>query len=69
MMKILCLLIFLANLCVLLWEYRSGAFTQYKDSRQHEITTGKESIVLWDEMGIKTTEKQLNQIDNPLDKP
>ncbi|MBK8814022.1 MAG: hypothetical protein IPN42_00165 [Methylococcaceae bacterium] len=60
MMKILCLLIILANVCVLLWEYRSGAFTQHKESHQQEIATGKESIMLWDEVKTQSIEQPNN---------
>ncbi len=49
MLKILCLLIFLANLFLFMWEYRSGAFSQPESVQTKIALKGKESIVLWDE--------------------
>lgn len=45
-MKTLCLLIVLANIFVLMWEYRNGAFIDRKASQEQPATYGKEQIVL-----------------------
>ncbi|MEQ1557649.1 MAG: hypothetical protein ABL933_01750 [Methyloglobulus sp.] len=44
-MKILCLLVILANLFLLMWEYKSGAFTTHKNSGE-EVIQGQELIRL-----------------------
>jgi hypothetical protein len=49
-MKTLCLLVMLANIFLLFWEYRSGAFTTPKEQpAQHDIA-GKERIFLVHEL-------------------
>ncbi len=45
-MKILCLLVVLANIFVLMWEYRNGAFIDRKASEGQPATYGKDQIVL-----------------------
>lgn len=44
-MKILCLLVILANLFLLMWEYKSGAFTIRKNSGE-QVIQGQEPIRL-----------------------
>ncbi len=53
MMKILCILVVLANLFLLMWEYRSGAFTQKKSSQEQHLIIGKEPIILLDEVKLQ----------------
>lgn len=50
MLKVLSLLIILANLLLLMWEYRSGAFTPAIKEHTQIVFPGKESIVLWNEL-------------------
>lgn len=50
MMKILCLLVVLANIFLLMLEYRSGAFTVDKKNAEQQIITGKEQILLLREL-------------------
>ncbi len=49
MMKILCLLVILANLYVLLWEYRQGAFSAPPKQTAQLTVTGTEPIILLNE--------------------
>lgn len=49
MMKILCLLIILANICVFLWEYRQGAFSAQPKLAEQMTLPGTEPIILIDE--------------------
>ncbi len=49
MMKILCLLVFLANIFLLLWEYRSGHFTQHQKNQPLQTQNWGEPIKLMDE--------------------
>jgi hypothetical protein len=49
-MKILCLLILLANIFLLMWEYRSGTFTTDKKNSEQQIIKGKEQILLLREL-------------------
>lgn len=48
-MKILCILVVLANIFLLMWEYRSGAFAQHQPNQEQHLNNGKEQIILWDE--------------------
>jgi hypothetical protein len=48
-MKILCLLVVLANIFVFFWEYRSGAFLT-KQATEQPLIEGKEAIVLVQEL-------------------
>lgn len=50
MMKILCLLVVLANIFLLMLEYRSGAFTADKKNAEQQIIKGKEQILLLREL-------------------
>lgn len=51
MMKILCLLVILANISLFMWEYRTGAFAERKEeSPVRQDTMGREPIVLLDEV-------------------
>lgn len=52
-MKILCLIIFSANICVLIWEYRSGAFTSQANIPEQHVLAGKEQIFLVTELKNK----------------
>lgn len=45
-MKILCLLVVLANISLLLWEYRSGGFTQHQKNQALQSQTWGEPIKL-----------------------
>jgi hypothetical protein len=49
-MKILCLLVLLANIFLLMWEYRSGAFTAHKEKPEQQAIKGKEQILLLREL-------------------
>jgi hypothetical protein len=50
-MKILCLLAILANICLLLWEYRNGAFNVGQADQGQPVISGKEQIFLSRELG------------------
>ena len=52
-MKILCLIILSANICLLIWEYRSGAFTSQPNIPQQHASAGKEQILLVTELKNK----------------
>jgi hypothetical protein len=52
-MKVLCLSLFLANLSLILWEYRSGAFTKQTENQMHYAIAGKEQIFLAHELNNK----------------
>lgn len=45
-MKILCLFVILANIFLLMWEYRNGAFTARKETLEQHAIIGKEQIFL-----------------------
>jgi hypothetical protein len=49
-MKILCLLVALANIFLFMWEYRNGAFIEPKANAGQTIFAGKEQIVLLREL-------------------
>jgi hypothetical protein len=49
-MKILCLLVILANIFLLMWEYRNGAFTAQKENLEQHAIIGKEQIFLVHEL-------------------
>ena len=49
-MKILCLLLTLANISLFIWEYRNGAFTDSKTTSEQSNIVGKEPILLASEM-------------------
>lgn len=49
-MKTLCLTVILANIFLLMWEYRSGGFTENKVSPEQHATYGKEQIFLLHEL-------------------
>ncbi|MEQ1543476.1 hypothetical protein [Methyloglobulus sp.] len=53
-MKILCLLVLLANIFLLTWEYRSGALTTHKESPEEQALKGKEQILLIRELKKET---------------
>jgi hypothetical protein len=61
-MKILCLLVLLANIFLLMWEYRSGAFTVHKGNPEQQVIKGKEQILLLRELK-KETHSSLPNID------
>jgi hypothetical protein len=69
-MKILCLLIVLANIFLLMWEYRAGAFTDRKTSQEQPALAGKEQILLVGEQ-IKPSQPQTAQSESktPENKP
>ena len=50
MTKLLCLLIILANLSLLLWEYRSGGFADKEQPTEVQEVSGKEQIILLGEI-------------------
>jgi hypothetical protein len=52
-MKILCLLVLIANIFLLMWEYRSGAFTAPKKTPEQQLIKGKEQIYLLSELKKK----------------
>jgi hypothetical protein len=52
-MKILCLIILSANICLLIWEYRSGAFTSQTNTPVHQASVGQEQIFLATELKNK----------------
>jgi hypothetical protein len=49
-MKILCLLVALANIFLFAWEYRSGAFLSHNKSIEQPLISGKEPIILLSEL-------------------
>jgi hypothetical protein len=49
-MKALCLTVILANIFLLLWEYRSGGVTENKASQEQRAIYGKEEIFLLNEL-------------------
>ena len=49
-MKILCLLVILANIFLLMWEYRNGAFSAHKENPGQHLIYGKEQIFLLHEL-------------------
>ncbi len=53
-MKILCLLVLLANIFLLIWEYRGGAFTAHKENPEQGAVKGKEDILLLRELKKET---------------
>lgn len=63
-MKILCLLVVLANIFLLLWEYRAGAFTIRKDNVELQAINGREPILLAHEM-IKKSQPLLPSVNQP----
>jgi hypothetical protein len=75
-MKILCLLVLLANILLLMWEYRSGAFTAHKENTEQHVIYGKEQIFLVHELKKEPhpllpkinqeTQMDVNKADNPF---
>ncbi|MSS75679.1 MAG: hypothetical protein EXR90_01965 [Methyloglobulus sp.] len=49
-MKILCLLTLLANIFLLSWEYRNGAFSTHNESTEQHAIKEKEHIFLVGEL-------------------
>lgn len=45
-MKILCLIVILANIVLLMWEYRNGAFDARKATPEQAAIVGTEQIIL-----------------------
>ena len=46
----LCLLVLLANIFLLLWEYRTGAFSSTTNASEQQVLQGNEPIVLLEEL-------------------
>jgi hypothetical protein len=67
-MKILCLLVILANIFLFLWEYRTGALTTRKENPEQLAINGREPILLLQELkkGTHALPPSLNQ-SLPLD--
>jgi len=53
-MKILCFLVVLANISLLLWEYRIGKLTTHLERSNQLVTIGNEKIYLVDELKNQT---------------
>jgi hypothetical protein len=49
-MKILCLLVVLANILLFMWEYRSGAFLTHGKDIEQPLISGAEPIILLGEL-------------------
>lgn len=67
-MKILCLIMILANITVFLWEYRSGAFVTTEKQPAPPPTIIKEPIVLVSEIKYNP-EAQANPTSSPAQNP
>jgi hypothetical protein len=63
-MKILCLLVLLANIFLLMLEYRNGAFTSHKENSEQHAIKGKEQILLLREL----KKKPHSSLSNPNQK-
>jgi hypothetical protein len=64
-MKILCLLTLLANIFLLSWEYRTGAFSIRKENSEQLTIKGKEHIFLIGELNQQSHSLLPNVIQNP----
>jgi hypothetical protein len=53
-MKILCLLVILANIFLLTWEYKNGTFLSRKENPEQHAIKGKETILLLHELKKET---------------
>jgi hypothetical protein len=49
-MKILCLIVILANICLFMWEYRNGAFNADNRKLEQQLIESKEQILLLQEL-------------------
>jgi hypothetical protein len=49
-MKILCLIVILADICLFMWEYRNGAFNVDNRKLEQQLIQGKEQILLLQEL-------------------
>jgi hypothetical protein len=76
MMKILCLFVLIANIFLLMWEYRGGAFATHKKNPEQQVIKGKEQILLLRELKKETqvllpkisqeTEMDAHKPDSPI---
>lgn len=69
-MKILCLLVILANIFLLMWEYRSGAFTAHNEKPEQQTSYGQDQILLLHELkkqphSLLPSPNQETQMDAP----
>ncbi|MEQ1740051.1 MAG: hypothetical protein ABL884_09090 [Methyloglobulus sp.] len=54
-MKILCLIVILANICLFMWEYRNGAFNADNTKPEQQLIQSTEQILLIEDLKKDST--------------